>query len=106
MDQMGSNQSDFGLRFPGNGQVTPLADDVIGFSQDILPATAAAGIHPEIPAPTLAGRVREIRIALENGPTGAVARILVTVVESSLAALKVPHRPEPGFKGERNTGVI
>src|SRR6185436_2192302 len=94
-----------GFRFPGHNQMTPLANLIVGVSEHILAAVAHAAIHPEIPSMSFAGRIGHVWIALENNPAGPARAANPAVVHRALAALQVPHRPEPGFEGERRAGV-
>src|SRR5439155_23592955 len=61
---------------------------------------ANADIHSEIPSMPFTWRIAQVRITLENNPAGPIPRFDIAIIQGTLTALQVPHRPEPGLKSE------
>src|SRR5439155_25965708 len=87
---------------PSEDQMLPLANRIVGVSEDVLAASTRAAVQAEIPTVTFTGRIRKIGVALENNPASAIARMLIAVIDRGLAALLVFQRPDPEFEAEGN----
>ena len=93
-----------GHRLPGEGQVLPFADAVIGVGVHVGTAAADATEHAEVPTVAFRGRVGGVGVALEDDPAGSTGAADEAIVDGALAALLVPHGPDPEFDGQGLVG--
>ena len=95
-------------RFPGECQVLPFADAVIGVGIHIRAAASDTAEHAEVPTVAFGGRVGGVGVALEDDPAGSAGAADEAIVDRALAALLVLHRTSPELhgKGLVSSGIV